>query len=243
MHFWIRLGATVLRPEDRSCSTQLRSAGATQLGLLSIKTNSNICWFSKSIKTEWNRISTSNFNIFHTANGMAIWSSQLHFVSPNCPLHSSPHLSPNMPGVKEAPRAVWKWYGKSCEREITGAPHWRIFFRSGAVSFWPWDIDIFRCPCRTLSDCRGLWRREVDTVLTATELLDLLREAGEGCCGGCGKSACEERALAWPVTPLTQRRWETCLMSLAWDAWRWTRSFSLSWGNENNTKGLRGVEP
>ena len=28
-------------------------------------------------------------------------------------------------------------------------------------------------------------------MLTATELLDLLREAGEGCCGGCGKSACE----------------------------------------------------
>eukprot|EP00435_Cladocopium_sp_Y103_P051573 s1501_g16.t1 len=34
--------------------------------------------------------------------------------------------------------------------------------------------------------------KEVDTVLTATELLDLLREAGEGCCGGCGKSACEK---------------------------------------------------
>ena len=54
-----------------------------------------------------------------------------------------------------------------------------------------------------MSDHVGLcsWSLEVDTVLTATELLDLLREAGEGCCGGCGKSACEEPraagALAW----------------------------------------------
>lgn len=39
-------------------------------------------------------------------------------------------------------------------------------------------------------DASGI--KEVDTVLTATELLDLLREAGEGCCGGCGKSACEK---------------------------------------------------
>eukprot|EP00913_Durusdinium_trenchii_P032079 g30041.t1 len=42
-------------------------------------------------------------------------------------------------------------------------------------------------------DASGI--KEVDTVLTATELLDLLREAGEGCCGGCGKSACEKTEL------------------------------------------------
>ncbi|CAJ1367517.1 unnamed protein product [Effrenium voratum] len=34
--------------------------------------------------------------------------------------------------------------------------------------------------------------KEVDTVLTASELLTLLRESGEDCCGGCGKSACEK---------------------------------------------------
>lgn len=46
-------------------------------------------------------------------------------------------------------------------------------------------------------DSRLLWPLQVDTVLTATELLDLLREAGEGCCGGCGKSACEATDQRW----------------------------------------------
>jgi len=102
-----------------------------------------------------------------------------------------------MPGVKEAPRAVWKWHWEKLRKRN----HWSTSgigtsFSDPGQFHSDLEISIFRCPCRTLSDCRGLWRLEVDTVLTATELLDLLREAGEGCCGGCGKSACEERALA-----------------------------------------------
>ena len=58
------------------------------------------------------------------------------------------------------------------------------------------DFHIFSCFEERQPFERLLWP-QVDTVLTATELLDLLREAGEGCCGGCGKSACEATDQRW----------------------------------------------
>ncbi|CAE7315164.1 Ciao3 [Symbiodinium sp. CCMP2456] len=45
--------------------------------------------------------------------------------------------------------------------------------------------------------------KEVDTVLTASELLSLLRNAGDGCCGSCGVHACEKTELSKiPPCPL-----------------------------------------
>eukprot|EP00438_Fugacium_kawagutii_P006964 Skav214557 [mRNA] locus=scaffold627:6632:10416:- [translate_table: standard] len=94
-------------------------------------------------------------------------------------------------------RQLQRWWRAHSPLFASEKPLWQTTIASPEPVTPEQVYHVFVQPCydRKIEAARPTFEvspgvKEVDTVLTATELLELLREAGEGCCGGC--STCEK---------------------------------------------------